>query len=87
MLEHRAGIDFGKRFAGETGRGVPGRDYAQDFPMHTRSYHERLVLDSRQKGKHQMRSRRVPIPLLLAAISLFAVVCSAWFVPRKIPRK
>jgi len=91
MLEHGARIDSGKRFAGETGRGIPGRDYAQDFPMHTRSYHERFrenarktgrvrplrrVLDSRQKGKHKMRSRRVPIPLPLVAISLFAVACS-----------
>ena len=40
--------------------------------MHTRSYHEAVVLDSRQKGKHQMRSRRALIPLLLAATSLFA---------------
>jgi Ca-activated chloride channel family protein len=58
--------------------------------MHTRCYHEaflrnarktgrvrplRCVLDSRQKGKHQMRSRRLPILLLFAATSLFAVVC------------
>ena len=92
MLEHGAGIDFGKRFAGETGRGEPGRDHAQDFPMHTRSYHERFrgnarktgrvrplrcVLDSRQKGKHKMRSRRVPIPLPLAVVCLFAVACTA----------
>jgi Ca-activated chloride channel homolog len=45
--------------------------------MHTRSYHEGLVLDSNQKGKHQMRSRRVPILLLLAATSLLIVLCSA----------
>jgi len=42
VLEHCAGIDIGERFAGETGRGVPGRDYAQDFPMHTRCYHAAL---------------------------------------------
>ncbi len=29
-----------KRFAGETGRCVPGRNNAQDFARHTRSYHE-----------------------------------------------
>jgi VWFA-related protein len=75
-LQHRAGIDFGESFARETGRVVPGWDYAQDFPMHTRSYHDFLVLDSNQKGKHQMRSRRVPI-LMLAATSLSIVVCSA----------
>ena len=51
--------------------------------MHTRCYHEPLVLDSRQKGKHQMRSRRVPIPLLLAAMSLFTMVLFR----RKIPPK
>ena len=39
VLENRAGIEVGERFARETGRGVPGRDNAQDFPMHTRSYH------------------------------------------------
>jgi Ca-activated chloride channel family protein len=37
------------------------------------SFHEPLVLDSRQKGKHEMRSRWVPIPILLAAISLLSV--------------
>ncbi len=50
--------------------------------MHTRSYHDAPVLDSRQKGKHEMRSRRVPIQLSLAAIRLFAaaglvIVCPA----------
>ncbi len=40
------------------------------------------MLDSRQKGKHEMRSRRVPIQLSLAAIRLFAaaglvIVCPA----------
>src|ERR1035441_839495 len=43
--------------------------------MHTRSYHEPPVLDSRQKGKHLMRSRRVPIRLLLAASS---VICAGY---------
>ena len=46
--------------------------------MHTRSYHEQPVLDSRLKGKHEMRSRRVKIPLLLAAaVAGFGVVCAA----------
>jgi Ca-activated chloride channel family protein len=36
-----------------------------------------FVLDSRLKGKHEMRSRRVPIPLPLAAVSLLSVVSSA----------
>ncbi len=41
---------------------------------YTRSSHESRVLDSRQKGKHTMRSRRAPIPLPLAAIRLFAAM-------------
>ena len=53
MLEHGAGIESGQRFAGETGGGVPGWDNGQDFAVHTRSYHDGLVLDSRQKGKHR----------------------------------
>jgi Ca-activated chloride channel family protein len=77
MLEHGAGIHFGESFAGETGRGVPGWNNAQDFPMHTRSYHEHFMLDSRQKRKHKMRFRRVQIRLPLTAVCLFAVTCFA----------
>lgn len=77
MLEHRARVDFGESFAREAGGGVPGWYDPQDFPMHTRSYHEPSVLDSRQKGKHPMRSRCVPISLLLAAASLFVLLPSA----------
>ncbi len=39
--------------------------------MHTRSYHERSVLDFWQKGKHAMRSRWLLIPISLAVASLF----------------
>jgi Ca-activated chloride channel homolog len=60
---------FGKRLAGE---------YAQDFPMDTQYYDSMrhflfsrrglrclcYMLDSMQKGKHKMRSRRVLIPTL-----------------------
>jgi VWFA-related protein len=71
VLQHRAGIDSGEGFTGETGRSVPGWNNAKYFPMHTRSYHELSVLDFWQKGKHAMRSRRVWIPILLAIASLF----------------
>jgi Ca-activated chloride channel homolog len=44
--------------------------------MHTRSYHRLSMLDSRQKGKHKMRSHRVLFPLLLAMASLSAAASS-----------
>src|SRR5690242_18293045 len=70
VLDHRAGINFGQGFAWVARRGVPGRDNAQDFPLHTRSYHEAPVLDSMQKEKDRMGSRRVPIAFWLAAACL-----------------
>ncbi len=76
VLKQRAFAEKGECFSGETRGGVPGGNHAQDFPMHTRSYHKLFrapaVLDSIQKGKHAMRSRRVPGTVLFAAASLLS---------------
>ncbi len=42
MLQHGAGIESGQGFSRETRGCVPGWDYAQDFAVHTRSYHDGL---------------------------------------------
>jgi VWFA-related protein len=70
VLKEGAGAEAGEGFSGEPGRGVPGGNDAQNFAMHTRSYHEQVVLFSIHKGKRMMRSRRVPIPILFAAAGL-----------------
>jgi len=72
VLEHAAGIETGQRFTGETRRCVPGRNNGQYFAGHTRSYHNCLMLDSRQKGKHRMRSRIAVIALAATVTVLIA---------------
>ena len=77
MFQHGSGVETGKSFSGEAGRCVPGRNNAQDFRRHTRSYHTKKRSLSRfttsiQKGKHTMPSRYAPILLAALAVGVFA---------------
>src|SRR5262245_49674097 len=54
MLQHGFGDDWGEYFAGETCGMESGRNDAENFTRHTRSYHETRVLDSKEKGKPPM---------------------------------
>src|SRR5438046_8600417 len=51
MLQHGFGSNGGQDFAGETGRLESGRNDAENFTRHRRSYHKSGVLDSGKKGK------------------------------------
>src|SRR5215813_15223953 len=51
MLQHGFGSNGDQNFAGETSGLKSGRNDAENFTRHTRSYHETSVLDSEKKGK------------------------------------
>src|SRR6516225_4960310 len=51
MLKHGFRGDRSEYFAGETTGLESGRNDAENFTRHTRSYHEKGVLDSEKKGK------------------------------------
>src|SRR5437899_79288 len=54
MLQHGFGGNGGQNLTGEASRLKSGRNYAENFTRHTRSYHETRVLDSGKKGKPSM---------------------------------
>src|SRR5262249_22049661 len=68
MLEHGFGRDRGQDFAGKTGGLESGRDDAENFTRHTRSYHETAMLDSGEKGKRLTMLPSFRKLLILSAI-------------------
>jgi Ca-activated chloride channel homolog len=76
MLEHGFRSDRGEYFAGETTGMKSGRNDAENFTRHTRSYHETSVLDSEKKGKLAAMLPSRSNLLIYTALFVFAGVAS-----------
>jgi VWFA-related protein len=76
MLQHSFGSDSGEYFAGETTGMKSGRNDAENFTRHTRSYHETGVLDSEEKGKLVAMLPSRSNLLICSALFVFAGVAS-----------
>ena len=80
VLDHRFGGDLGENFTGKTRGGQTGRDDAENFTRHTRSYHKTPVINSKKEKGWQAIMLPSYRALLLSSVIVFASLI--WAAPQ-----